>query len=59
LLNEPLSKRREVLSDLMKPLMRGATAVSVSESIDTSPAELIRVVKEFGCEGVIAKRLLL
>ena len=55
LLNEPLSKRREVLSDLMKPLTRRATAVSLSESIDT-PAELIRVVKEFGFEGVIAKR---
>jgi ATP-dependent DNA ligase len=28
----------------------------LSESIDASPAELIRVVKEFGFEGVIAKR---
>jgi bifunctional non-homologous end joining protein LigD len=56
LLNEPLSKRREVLSDLMKPLTRKATGVSLSESIDTTPAELIRVVKEFGFEGVIAKR---
>jgi len=56
LLNEPLSKRREVLSDLMKPLTRKATAVSLSESIDATPAELIGVVKEFGFEGVIAKR---
>ena len=56
LLNEPLSKRREVLSDLMKPLTRKATAVSLSESIDARPVELIQVVKEFGFEGVIAKR---
>jgi DNA ligase D-like protein (predicted ligase) len=56
LVNKPLSKRREVLSDLMKPLTRKATAVSLSESIDTTPVELIRVVKEFGFEGVIAKR---
>jgi bifunctional non-homologous end joining protein LigD len=48
LLNEPLSKRREVLSDVMKPLRRKATAISLSETIDTSPAELIGVVKEFG-----------
>jgi bifunctional non-homologous end joining protein LigD len=52
--NEPLSKRREVLSELMKPLTK-ATAVSLSECIDATPAELIRVVKEFGFEGVIAK----
>ena len=40
----------------MKPLTRKATAISLSESIDASPAELIQVVKEFGFEGVIAKR---
>src|SRR5688572_27337359 len=51
LLNEPLSKRRKVLSDLMKPLTRKATAVPLSESIDATPTELIGVVKEFGFEG--------
>src|SRR5918995_684150 len=56
LINEPLSKRREVLSDIMKPLTRKASAVSLSESIDATPTELISVVKEFGFEGVIAKR---
>ena len=56
LVNEPLAERLEVLSDIMKPLIRKPTAVSLSESIDASPAELIRVVKEFGFEGVIAKR---
>jgi DNA ligase D-like protein (predicted ligase) len=56
LVNEPLSKRREVLSDIIKPLTRKATSVSLSENIDATPAELIRVVKEFGFEGVIAKR---
>jgi ATP-dependent DNA ligase len=40
----------------MKPLSRRATAVSLSETIDASPTELISVVKEFGFEGVIAKR---
>jgi DNA ligase D-like protein (predicted ligase) len=56
LVNEPLTTRREVLSKLMKPLTRKATAVSLSETIDASPTELISVVKEFGFEGVIAKR---
>jgi|SRR5688572_4463652 bifunctional non-homologous end joining protein LigD len=56
LLDEPLSKRREVLSDVMKPLRQKATAISLSESIAATPAELISVVKEFGFEGVIAKR---
>jgi ATP-dependent DNA ligase len=56
LLNEPLSKRREVLSDLMKPLTRNPTGISLSEIIDATPDELIGVVKEFGFEGMIAKR---
>jgi DNA ligase D-like protein (predicted ligase) len=55
LVNEPLTTRREVLSKLMKPLSQKATAISLSETIDASPAELISVVKEFGFEGVIAK----
>ena len=56
LVNEPLTTRREVLSKLMKPLRPKATAISLSETIDASPADLISVVKEFGFEGVIAKR---
>ena len=56
LVNEPLSKRREVLSNIMKPLTRKASSIALSESIDATPAELIQVVKEFGFEGVIAKR---
>ena len=46
LVNEPLSERREVLSEMMKPLMRRATGVSLSESIDATPAELIGVANE-------------
>jgi bifunctional non-homologous end joining protein LigD len=56
LLDEPLSKRREVLTNIMKPLSRNASPIALSESIDASPAELISVVEEFGFEGVIAKR---
>lgn len=56
LVNEPLSKRREVLTNIIQPLSRNASAIALSESIDATPAELIGVVKEFGFEGVIAKR---
>jgi DNA ligase D-like protein (predicted ligase) len=56
LFNERLTTRREVLSKLLKPLIRKATAISLSETIDASPIELISVVNEFGFEGVIAKR---
>jgi DNA ligase D-like protein (predicted ligase) len=56
LINEPLSKRRELLTNIIKPLTRNASAIALSESIDATPAELIGVVKEFGFEGVIAKR---
>jgi DNA ligase D-like protein (predicted ligase) len=56
LINEPLSKRRELLTNIMKPLSRNASPIALSESIDATPAELIQVVKEFGFEGVIAKR---
>jgi ATP-dependent DNA ligase len=56
LFNERLTTRREVLSKLMKPLIRKATAISLLETIDASPVELISVVNEFGFEGVIAKR---
>ena len=51
LINEPLSKRRELLSYIMKPLTRKASAVSLSESIDATPAELISVVKELASRG--------
>ena len=40
----------------MKPFTRNASSIALSESIDATPAELIQVVKEFGFEGVIAKR---
>ncbi|HEX2244512.1 MAG TPA: non-homologous end-joining DNA ligase [Gammaproteobacteria bacterium] len=56
LLNEPLTTRREVLTKVSRSLKRNASAIALSESIDATPAELIGVVKEFGFEGVIAKR---
>ena len=45
-----------MLTNIIKRLGRNASAIALSESIDATPAELIGVVKEFGFEGVIAKR---
>jgi bifunctional non-homologous end joining protein LigD len=54
LMQEPLSARRETLSQIFK----GAEAapIALSESLDANPKDLVRVVKEFGFEGIVAKR---
>jgi len=46
--------RRETLSEIFKDAK--AAPISLSESLDTSPTELVRVAKEFGFEGIVAKR---
>jgi bifunctional non-homologous end joining protein LigD len=53
-MQEPLSARRETLSQIFK----GAEAapIALSESLDANPKDLVRVVKEFGFEGIVAKR---
>jgi bifunctional non-homologous end joining protein LigD len=55
LINVPLEKRRRILDGMAADLKNGSRLISVSETIDASPADLVRVVKEFGFEGVIAK----
>ena len=47
-------RRREVLSDIFKTIK--ATPMALSESLNASPDELVRVAKEFGFEGIVAKR---
>jgi ATP-dependent DNA ligase len=56
LINVPLEKRRRLLNDMAADLKNGSRLLSVSETIDASLVDLVRVVKEFGFEGVIAKR---
>src|SRR5262245_57985514 len=50
----PLSTRREVLSEDLEGI--NATPICLSETLDATPAELVRVAKEFGFEGIVAKR---
>jgi ATP-dependent DNA ligase len=54
LLREPLALRREVLSEMFKGIK--AAPIALSESLNASPEELVRVAKEFGFEGIVAKR---
>jgi ATP-dependent DNA ligase len=54
LLNVPLSARRESLNEIFKGMK--AAPIALSESLDASPTELVRVAKEFGFEGILAKR---
>jgi ATP-dependent DNA ligase len=49
LLNVALSERREILRDIFRGTK--AAPIALSESLDASPVELIRVAKEFGFEG--------
>ena len=54
LLNEPLSARREILREVFKGIK--AAPIAPSETLDANADELIRVAKEFGFEGIVAKR---
>jgi ATP-dependent DNA ligase len=52
----PLETRRELLSDTAADLKTRTPLIGLSDELDTTPAELIPLVKEFCFEGVIAKR---
>src|SRR6266850_5291665 len=52
----PLSKRRNALGELFEDLGDKAGPIALSETIDATPADIVRVVKEFGFEGIVAKR---
>jgi DNA ligase D-like protein (predicted ligase) len=54
LLEQPLTARRKVLGEAIGNLR--AAPIALSENIDATPGGLIRVVKEFGFEGIVAKR---
>jgi DNA ligase D-like protein (predicted ligase) len=54
LLNVPLSARRETLSEIFKGMK--AAPIALSESLNASADDLVRVAKEFGVEGIVAKR---
>jgi len=56
LVAQPLSTRRQMLSEIFEERDSGAAPLGISEAIDATPADLVRVAKEFGFEGIVAKR---
>jgi len=56
LVSTPLEKRRALLNELFADLGKKASPLCVSETMDATPADLIRVAKEVGFEGIVAKR---
>jgi bifunctional non-homologous end joining protein LigD len=52
----PLQGRREILTEIFQDYIGKAGPIALSEILDANPADLVRVVKEFGFEGIIAKR---
>ena len=53
-MKEPLAARREILSEIFKG--KKAAPIALSETLDANADELVRVAKEFGFEGIVAKR---
>jgi bifunctional non-homologous end joining protein LigD len=53
-LTVPLYFRREVLHRIFEDSK--AAPIGLSESIEAAPTDLMRVAKEFGFEGIVAKR---
>ncbi len=45
-----------MLGGMFEKLRSKASPISLSEIIDATPAELVRVAKEFSFEGIVAKR---
>jgi ATP-dependent DNA ligase len=56
LIHVPLETRRELLTDIAADLKTETPLIGLSDTLDTTPAELIPLVKEFGFEGIVAKR---
>jgi DNA ligase D-like protein (predicted ligase) len=51
-----LEKRREILNELIQNMNRRPGVVALSETIDAKVPELVRLAREFGFEGIVAKR---
>jgi bifunctional non-homologous end joining protein LigD len=56
LLKIPLRDRRNVLDEIFVKMDKKAAPLGLSDTLDGTPADLVRVAKEFGFEGILAKR---
>jgi bifunctional non-homologous end joining protein LigD len=53
LLKVPLRDRRKVLSEIFDKMGKKAAPLGLSETLNGTPANLVRVAKEFGFEGIL------
>ena len=56
MLELPLTKRRDALTDVIRRIAKASPAVQLSQTVATSAADMIRAVSELGLEGIVAKR---
>ena len=56
LVNVPLEERRKVLDEIFEKVRSKGSPIKLSETIDARPTELVRVAKQLGFEGILAKR---
>jgi bifunctional non-homologous end joining protein LigD len=56
LLNATLEERRKALGEIFAGLGSKAYPLRLSETIDATPADLVRAAKELSFEGILAKR---
>jgi ATP-dependent DNA ligase len=56
LIKLPLENRREIFAEVLAELKPKTPLICLSEIIGASPAQLIPLAKEFGFDGIIAKR---
>src|SRR5215470_14612644 len=56
LVSTPLEKRRALLNEIFEDLGKNASPLCLSETMDATRADLIRVAKEVRFEGIVAKR---
>ena len=56
LIKLPLENRREILAEVLGELKPKTPLICLSETIGASPSQLIALAKEFGFDGIIAKR---
>ena len=54
MLKVPLYFRREVLRRIFEDIK--TAPIGLSENIEAAPTDMIRIAKEFGFEGIVAKR---
>jgi bifunctional non-homologous end joining protein LigD len=55
-LHEPLLKRRDALTDLLRPVRKNSPVIELSQTVNAPASEMIRAITGLKLEGIVAKR---